>query len=67
MVEVDKRILGPQLLLQFLPRHQLPGPPQQQSQNLKRLAPELHTEPIFPKFMRIEIRFERTETHAVRI
>jgi hypothetical protein len=67
MVEVNKSVLGPQFLLQFLPRHQLPGLLEQQRQNLERLPSELDPQPVFPKFMRIEIGFERTEPHPVRI
>jgi len=67
MVEVDKGIFGPQFLLQFLARDHLAGLPQQERQNLERLPAQLEPHPVFPKFMRIQIRFEWTEPYSMRI
>jgi hypothetical protein len=64
VIEVNKCVGGPQVLLQFFPSNHFPGMLEQHSKHLKWLflQPDLH--PVLAQFTRPKIHFENTKTET---
>ncbi len=66
MVEIHKRIGGPELLAQLFAPHHLARVFQQCGEDLKRLVLELKLNPVFTEFGRPKINFEDAEANLPR-
>src|ERR1039457_4584895 len=64
-LDIDKSI-RPQPLLQFLPRHHLPRPLQQNCKHLEWLPAELQLHAIFAQLARLHVCFKRAEAYKPR-
>jgi len=65
LIEVDKGVVGPDPLLQFLPGDQLSGFFQQRPQHLEGLVRNFQADPMLPHLPSAEIHFENAETDMV--
>ena len=63
LVEIDERIRGPQSLLQFIPRDQLPGMLQQNVENLKRLSLKRPSVAVAAELCGFEVESELAEAN----
>ena len=66
VVEVDKRVFGPDFLAQLFPRDQLALVFQQDGADLKRLALQGHLCAILAQFPGLQVRFKNPETDNLR-
>ena len=64
MIEVDKRVIGPELRSKLFPGHQFPWVFQQENQDLERLLTHLHSRPELPQFAGAQIECKRAEHSA---
>ena len=60
IIEVDKGVVGPQFLLQLLPRDTLTWVFQQHRQDLKRLFLEFDLHSILTQFARSQVKFKKS-------
>ena len=66
MLEIDKRVARPELLLQFLTGDQFTGMIQEHLQDGQRLTLEANPHPLLAQFPRVRVELERAETYHAR-
>src|ERR1700730_3856718 len=66
MLEIDKRVARPELLLQFLTANQFTGTIQQHLQDGQGLTLQANTHPLFAQFPRVRVELEGAETYDAR-
>jgi len=62
MIEIDESIFRPQHLSQLLAGDGLPGPLQQNSEDLKGLALQLELKTLLTQLARLQVKLESPET-----
>ena len=67
VVELDNRVIRPQLLANLLPRHQLAGRFQQHFQNLEGLFLKANLAVVLVQFSGFEVQLEGSEADRVTI
>ena len=67
MIEVDKRVIGPQRVPEPLPRDNLPRLLQKQSKNTQRLILQLQFDSAFAKLAACRIQLEDAESNYSRV
>ena len=64
-LRIDKRVRPPELLLQLLPRHQLPWARQKHRQNVEGLFLKTNFPTLDTKLARLQIELKGPDPHAV--
>jgi hypothetical protein len=65
MLEIDEYITRPELSVQFLARHHISGPLEQNRQNMKRLFRDPDPMSMLEQLPRLKIELESPETQAL--